>query len=324
MTTTIFFDFLSSFLPSPSTPLSSSTFPGNTLLAYIFIYLLVILAIYLTGRALGWISFAILFGERGIRDKRRQLKYTSAFLEFIIYTTGFLWGFPLIQKQEWSWPSSRWWLNTPSTSLETELACYYLMYASRYIAMLAVVLSTERKKDFTEMVFHHLITSVLVILSYWSGFVRVGLVIMVLFDCADPFLHGAKLINYWKEASPKHSRRQQLFSTGADIVFGIFAIAFFLTRIVAYSYVVYSCTYESIIGITQKSTLWEGLKAASLPHQACILLVWVLYGLQWFWWLILWELIKKTLRGEELKDSRSDDDRGNNSGVDEHSQKKQE
>ena len=165
-------------------------------------------------------------------------------MEFLVYSANLVMGFQILRTRPWVYPSRLWWVDTPTKNLETDAAFFALMYAARYVTFLFVVLTETRKKDFVEMVVHHLVTVVLIVVSYVGGFARVGLVIMVLFDIADPLLHAAKMANYNKKSA--RGARRKLFGTAADVLFGSFAVVFFATRIVVYSWVVYSVSVESI------------------------------------------------------------------------------
>lgn len=51
-------------------------------------------------------------------------------------------------------------------------------------------------KDRTIMLFHHLFTFTLLILSYFDGYTKFGVAIMLLHDLSDPFMEAAKMFNY--------------------------------------------------------------------------------------------------------------------------------
>jgi len=237
----------------------------------------------------------------------RARKFVSSLLELVIYTAFFVVGAILLAQQTWIWPSSEWWADSPSSEMPTELAFIYIAYASRYMCQFTFVFLDPRKSDFVEMQAHHTVTVSLVCLSYAYRMVRIGVLIMVVFDFADPFLHVAKLVTYCKEASPPTSRTRRVLATVADIFFALFALAFLLTRIVLFSYLVYSVSYESFLYMSPSRTFKGGLLGEVSPAtHVCVLLVWAIYGLQWFWFNLLLKVIAKALRGDELKDERSD------------------
>jgi hypothetical protein len=66
---------------------------------------------------------------------------------------------------------------------------------------------------------HHASTVVLVVFSYLLDFARSGLLIMALHDIGDVFLYSAK--------SAQYKRYQSI----ADVLFAIFAITFYVTRL---------------------------------------------------------------------------------------------
>jgi hypothetical protein len=75
------------------------------------------------------------------------------------------------------------------TSCETPGASWY-----RYLAgLVALWFVDTRKKDFVEMSLHHVVTILLLVLSYTASHMRVGAVVFVLHNLADPFLQSAKL-----------------------------------------------------------------------------------------------------------------------------------
>ena len=239
----------------------------------------------------------------------RRAKFVAAGGEFALYFSGLVCGVALLSRVSWIWPSRAWWVGTPLSRLDEVEAFFYVWYAARYVALLIVVLVSPRKKDFGEMVAHHIVTACLVLLSYVGGLVKVGLVVMTLFDVADPLLHLAKMVNYLKEASPEHTTRRAILSTTADGIFASFALAFSISRIFVYGYVVYSCTIESFLEFSpSKTSVWEGIPYGGAPAVLCVVLVWILYGLQWFWFILLVDLVKRTLKGEDLKDNRSDEE----------------
>merc|ERR1712128_276083 len=80
----------------------------------------------------------------------------------------------------------------------------------------------HKRKDFTEQIVHHIATLLLLSLSYVCNFTRIGTLVMWAHDISDIFLESAKLCVYARK------------TTAADILFGLFACAFFLSRLVYY------------------------------------------------------------------------------------------
>jgi hypothetical protein len=243
----------------------------------------------------------------------RQRKFVGSVVEFFFYTSSFIVGAILLRHQPWSWPSSEWWAEAPVMKVEAHLLIFALSYAARYCASLFSLLFLEhKKKDFLEMSLHHIVTITLICIAVNAGYIRIGLVIMVLFDAADPLLHLAKLFNYVKQAAgnkgPSFSFTW-IFGQITDLILAGFAIVFTITRIFMYSYIVYSCSYESYISMfcnNDDCSLLDGISNATLSHHVCVFLVWILNFLQWYWFKLLLVVIYRSVIHGETDDARSD------------------
>ena len=92
-----------------------------------------------------------------------------------------------------------------------------------YFHSIVALLFEQRKKDFWQMMIHHVATSTLIILSWWISFFRIGSVILLLHDVADPWMEMAKMANY----TGRHAKL-------CDTLFVVFTIAFGITRLLYY------------------------------------------------------------------------------------------
>ena len=77
--------------------------------------------------------------------------------------------------------------------------------------------------------------------------------------------------------------------------FEVFAVAFFVTRIIFFGYVVWSAAIESSNHLVMPPAGW-----------GCVGLLVVLLGLQCFWMSLIVKMATKSARGENLEDIRSD------------------
>jgi ceramide synthetase len=91
----------------------------------------------------------------------------------------------------------------------------------------------NKRKDFWQMFFHHILTLVLIALSWICNLHRVGSLVLLVHDCADIFLEAAK--------SLKYANIQKV----CDIVFGIFTITWIVTRLGLYPRIIYSTSVEA-------------------------------------------------------------------------------
>ncbi|KAF2863189.1 longevity assurance proteins LAG1/LAC1 [Piedraia hortae CBS 480.64] len=101
--------------------------------------------------------------------------------------------------------SSVWFFNTrgmfegfPHRSHEAYFKAYYLLQAS-YWSQQAIVLMLQLekpRKDFKELVLHHIITLALIWLSYRFHFTYMGIAVYITHDISDFFLATSKVLNY--------------------------------------------------------------------------------------------------------------------------------
>ncbi|OQV06732.1 hypothetical protein CLAIMM_11264 [Cladophialophora immunda] len=100
---------------------------------------------------------------------------------------------------------SLWYFNTtamfegfPHRKHEGVFKAYYLLQAA-YWAQQALVLMLQLekpRKDFKELVFHHIVTLSLIGLSYRFHFAKMGIAVYITHDISDFFLATSKTLNY--------------------------------------------------------------------------------------------------------------------------------
>lgn len=117
------------------------------------------------------------------------------------------------------------WLNDPNEyaknwadGIPSKARVYYFLEVSYYIYCSIALFFEPKGRDFVQMLVHHIVTLSLMLLSYYFCYLRIGIVVMVLHDVADPVLEVAKLCNYFG------------FRLAANVVFSVFAAVFIYTR----------------------------------------------------------------------------------------------
>jgi len=247
-------------------------------------------------------------------EKKRNAKvqkFAQTAMEQIFYGIFTVFGAIVVSQQEWAWPSVNWWHGTldmlphPVTGelyrrhfFVTEgFTAFYIIYGARYLQGMVSVFLEHKRKDFIEMQVHHLTTVSLVVLSYLVSYNRVGVIIMLLLDPADVFLHCAKMFKYiGEERCPGQSNNWYQFC--ADRLFEMFALVFFLMRLVCYPYVCWSAQVESLSHVPVKS----------VSDWSCIVLLYVLLLLQVYWFYLILKVAYKMIVYGHADDVRSDDE----------------
>jgi len=239
---------------------------------------------------------AVSFEERILDEKQKAVqKYAQAATEAMFYGSFALVGLAIVPSQPFFWPSSKWWIDFSTgqhSYMRQDLRCYYIMYASRYMQAIVSVLMEHKRKDFIEMQVHHVVTVGLVGLSYYGGWNRVGVIVMVLLDPADVPLHVAKLCKYTYDYG-----RGAIWQTLADRCFELFALVFFITRICMYPYVCWSSHFEAARYFEFDAAAWT-----------CVALLEILLVLQCYWFWLLMKAIINMLTKGGVEDIRSDDE----------------
>lgn len=90
-----------------------------------------------------------------------------------------------------------------------------------------------KRKDFWQMFVHHVVTLLLIALSWVCNLHRVGSLVLVIHDCADIFLEAAKITKY--------AGYQKL----CDGVFAVFTVIWIATRLGFYPRIIYSTSIEA-------------------------------------------------------------------------------
>ena len=150
------------------------------------------------------------------------------------------------------------------------------------------------RSDAAEMIVHHVVTILLITCSYLLNFSRIGSAILLLHDAADIFLESAKCLNYTAKA-----KGHEWADTAKDVVFGVFAITFFVSRLVYYPrFVVYDVLY--VLPIYYNND-WAG-------YYWFAGLLCTLELLHIFWFSLIFLMIVRLFTSGIEKDERSDDE----------------
>lgn len=172
------------------------------------------------------------------------MKFTEAFWRFSFYTLIFMYGIYVGLRESWLTDMRAIWGGWPlEQGASTEVRWYYFLSMGIYIHLFVTQFFEPKRKDWWEMFIHHIVTMLLIFFSYIVSFVRIGVVVLLCHDGSDIFLELAKLFNYLK------------LNTLTDITFTIFAIAFFVGRLVMYPWRV---VYVAVVLGAEQVGIWRG------------------------------------------------------------------
>ncbi|KAJ5712825.1 TRAM1-like protein [Penicillium malachiteum] len=233
----------------------------------------------------------------GIKSLRKQARFMEQVYSVLYFGCTGVAGLYVMQSSPvWYFNTTGMYENFPHRTHEAAFKFYYLFEAA-YWAQQAVVMLLgleARRKDFKELVAHHIVTLALIGLSYRFHFTYIGIAIYTTHDISDFFLSLSKSFHY----------------TGSDWV-----IPFYAVNVVAWIYlrhyqnlrVLYSLLTEfrtvgpyELNWETQQYKCW-------ISNIITFALLAMLQGLNLFWLYCLGRSAWKLLAYGEKKDDRSDD-----------------
>ncbi|CAI9786318.1 unnamed protein product [Fraxinus pennsylvanica] len=185
----------------------------------------------------------------------------------------------------------------PNQELKPPLKFIYMCQCGFYIYSIAALLIWEtRRKDFSVMMSHHVITVILIGYSFITRFFRIGAVVLALHDASDVFLEAAKVFKYSEK------------ELGASLCFGLFAMSWFVLRLVFFPFwVIRSSSYY----------LCECLNLLE-PHDMTLYYVFntmllTLFVFHIYWWILISAMISRQLKnrgkvGEDIRSDSEDDE----------------
>lgn len=127
----------------------------------------------------------------GIRSRAKQSRFMEQVYTAVYFAVFCPFGvYVMSQTPVWYFNTRAMFVDYPHKQLEGFFKAYYLLQAS-YWAQQAIVLMLQLekpRKDFRELVGHHVITLTLISLSYRFHFTSMGLAVYITHDISDFFL----------------------------------------------------------------------------------------------------------------------------------------
>ncbi|KAJ3416365.1 Ceramide synthase 4 [Chytridiales sp. JEL 0842] len=161
-----------------------------------------------------------------------RTKFNVSAWKLFTYGFQFVLGLYVLKDEPWIFTPRLYFEGFPELHvMRFEMKVYYLGCFASYLYQTLLLGILPKQKDFFAMIVHHLATLFLIGMSYTYGLFRVGAVILILHDAADPFMEIAKCFLYC---------RMQRF---ADSLFILFAIVFITTRNIIFPFYVIRSTF---------------------------------------------------------------------------------
>ncbi|KAG9206743.1 sphingosine N-acyltransferase lag1 [Epicoccum nigrum] len=164
----------------------------------------------------------------GIRTKKGLDRCKEQAWLIVYYTISWSLGMYIMYHSDFWLNLHGIWEGWPFREVDGLFKWYYLVQWGFWVQQILVVNIEEKRKDYAQMLTHHIFTSALLFLSYGYYHMRVGTVILCIMDFVDIILPTAKLLKYMG------------YTTACDIAFGAFVLSWIVTRHVFYMMVCWS------------------------------------------------------------------------------------
>ncbi|XP_055693041.1 ceramide synthase 5 [Lutzomyia longipalpis] len=177
--------------------------------------------------------------ERWWRHRRAQdkpstlVKFCENSWRCIYYTYSFIYGIVILWNKPWLWEINNCWYGYPHQSVDNDIWWYYMISMAFYWSLTISQFRDVKRKDFWQMFVHHMVTLLLLSLSWVCNLHRVGSLVLAVHDCADIFLEAAKLTKY--------ANYQKL----CDAIFAIFTVVWIVTRLGFFPRILYNTSVEA-------------------------------------------------------------------------------
>ena len=152
-------------------------------------------------------SHDIIYQKKLRHIHRSVLRFAEQGWQFVYYATLCIFGLVCVfeyvgftesnifdwQYVNWNLPTRLFhattlWVGYPHTPLPGPVKFFYLTQFAFYLHQILILHAEARRKDHFQMLAHHVITIILMALSYRMNFTRVGCLTIVLMDWCDIFL----------------------------------------------------------------------------------------------------------------------------------------
>ncbi|KAK5167791.1 sphingosine N-acyltransferase lag1 [Saxophila tyrrhenica] len=135
----------------------------------------------------------------GIRGRGKMARFMEQFYTAIYFAIFGPFGMYVMSRTPvWYFNTAGMYQGFPHRAHEGVFKAYYLLQASYWAQQgLVLMLQLEKpRKDFRELVLHHIITLALIGLSYRFHFTYMGVAVYITHDISDFFLATSKILNY--------------------------------------------------------------------------------------------------------------------------------
>ncbi|KXN86439.1 Sphingosine N-acyltransferase lac1 [Leucoagaricus sp. SymC.cos] len=237
----------------------------------------------------------------GLRKPAKVDRFCEQGYALVYFAVSGAWGYRVMSQLPTYWYSTdAFWIGYPHWDMISELKCYYLLQSAYWCQQLIVlVLGLEKpRKDYYELVAHHVVTLWLVGWSYLINLTLIGNAVFMSMDIPDAFLAFSKLLNYiqWERA--------KVYSFVSFI--GVWTYFRHYLNIV----MLWSVWYEyDLTPETSRKWIWtQGTYLVSWMKYQVFVPLFLLHLINLFWYFLMLRILWRAYTTNVATDERSDDE----------------
>ncbi|KAG9289327.1 hypothetical protein G9A89_007888 [Geosiphon pyriformis] len=236
----------------------------------------------------------------GIQKKAKLTRFMEQSYVVIYYSISSAVGLYIMrQSSYWYFDTKYFWIDYPHFYLTPLEKYYYLIQFGFWLQQVVIlILNLEKpRKDFLEIVAHHIITCLLISGSYLSNFTRIGNAVFITMDFSDIWLALAKCLKYL-----------QFPGFVTDSMFVIFMLTWAYTRHYLYGWIMYSTFIESCLSQINPC-IWNPMNGYWLTWWTKYIIglgLILLQTLMIYWFALILRIALRVLKGKNAEDTRSD------------------
>lgn len=232
-----------------------------------------------------------LAGLLGIKRPLVRKKFAMALREFVFYGISLYLWWACLGHHPWLRDNASLWAPRATGGrvavVAAEFRFIYTLELCWYTSGLVSLIVDPKKKDFWEMAVHHVATIYLLFFSSLHGHFKIGAVVYFLHNVSDPFLNGAKLLNYLDLDGP------------CTAAFVGYALVFAGSRLAYYPWVIYNAEF--------RGPGFHRGEENDFDEMVLIRFLALLFPIHCYWFMLIIKVAYKTLTtGSTGGDNRSD------------------
>ncbi|KAG2182365.1 hypothetical protein INT43_007295 [Umbelopsis isabellina] len=231
-----------------------------------------------------------------VKSKRKRTRFAEQMWTVIYYSATFCVGTYLAYHSPYWFNTAEFWKGYPHVELTKLFKYYYLVQFSYWLQQIFVLQIEAPRKDYRELVLHHINTLLLISLSYSFNYTRIGNAVFVCMDLPDVLLALAKSFNYLD------------FRFICDSTFVAMLISWCYTRVYLYGCIIWSTATEPDLYVNFKLDPRNGSWFPYFAKYIILALEIGLFFLILFWTVMMFKVLAKVLLGSAAADERSEDE----------------